>query len=79
MLDGVIFVGRTTDPFDLAFLEELLLSEPDYHRWKIKRPNQSRRKGDYSVAYERIQDNVMYIKIDDDIVRGSISPIQRRY
>lgn len=69
ILDGVIFVERTTNSFDVAFLEELLLSEPDYKRWKIKRPNQNRRKGDYSSAYDRIENNVMYIKIDDDIVQ----------
>lgn len=79
ILDGAIFVERTTDPFDLAFLEELLLSHPDYERWKFKRPNQSRKNGDYSVAYDRIQDNVMYIKIDDDIVRASLCFAARQY
>ena len=68
LLDGVIFVERATDPMDLAFLDHLLDSEPDYQRWKIRRPNQTRRKGDYSAAYEKIEDETMYIKIDDDIV-----------
>ena len=64
MLDGVIIVVRTTKKPDLALLDKMLESEPDYIRWDID-------MGDprgYAAAYDRIQDDILYIKMDDDIV-----------
>ncbi|KOS16920.1 hypothetical protein ESCO_004912 [Escovopsis weberi] len=63
VLDGVIFLERTSKEDDVAFLEKLLASEPAYERWKIDMDGEG-----YASSYDRIQDDTMYIKIDDDIV-----------
>ncbi|KAK5988603.1 hypothetical protein PT974_10089 [Cladobotryum mycophilum] len=63
VLDGVIFLERTGDEADLRFLEKLLASEPAYEKWKIDMDGNG-----YASSYDLIQDDVMYIKMDDDIV-----------
>lgn len=63
MLDGVIFLERTTDPANVALLDKMIASEPDYIRWKVDLS-----KDGYASSYDRIEDGVMYIKMDDDIV-----------
>lgn len=63
ILDGVIFLQRTTDEDDLKFLDKLLESEPDYTKWVI-----DMNEDGFASSYDRIQDDVMYIKMDDDIV-----------
>lgn len=70
LLDGVIWLQRTNNTADLALLDKLIASEPLYERWIVDSidttPNDLR---DYATSYDRIQDDVLYIKIDDDIVR----------
>ncbi|TFB00788.1 hypothetical protein CCMA1212_007443 [Trichoderma ghanense] len=63
ILDGVIFLQRTTDADDLKFLKKLLASEPAYEKWEIDMS-----EGGFASSYDRIQDDVMYVKMDDDIV-----------
>lgn len=62
MLDGVIWVQQTTSPRDLVFLDKLIHSEPDYQRLYADIPLHRH------TGYDHIEDDVMYIKIDDDIV-----------
>ncbi|KAL6789796.1 hypothetical protein J3E68DRAFT_86980 [Trichoderma sp. SZMC 28012] len=63
VLDGVIFVVRTKDAANLALLDKMVASEPAYERMQVDLKS----KG-YTSSYEFIQDDVMYIKMDDDIV-----------
>ena len=63
VLDGVIFLERTKDEADLKFLDKLIKSEPDYESWKIDMGEEG-----FASAYEGIEDDVMYVKMDDDIV-----------
>ncbi|EQK98919.1 hypothetical protein OCS_05368 [Ophiocordyceps sinensis CO18] len=53
---------RTQDPADLALLDKLIASEPDYVRAKVD-PS----KG-FDGAYDQIEDDILYVKMDDDIV-----------
>lgn len=68
VLDGVIFVERTTDEDDLSLLKKLLASEPDYHRWFVDTSQGDGFRNGFGGSYDRIEDDVLYIKIDDDIV-----------
>ncbi|KAI1072315.1 hypothetical protein LB507_003405 [Fusarium sp. FIESC RH6] len=68
LLDGVIFVERTKDPLDLALLEKLIKSEDTYEKWQIDMPDDDNFTNGFANSYDRIEDNVMYVKIDDDIV-----------
>lgn len=68
MLDGVIFVERTKDPQDLALLEKLLESEDIYEKWEVEMPDEDNFSNGFADSYDRVADDVMYVKIDDDIV-----------
>ena len=63
VLDGIIFVVKTEVPEDLAYLEELLASNPSYTA-------QYQHQGgfDYSQMWNSCEKGVMYVKIDDDVV-----------
>jgi hypothetical protein len=63
MLDEVIWVVRTTNPEDLAWLDVLLDTEPAYKKWNVTFADK-----DYRGAYDQVENGTMYIKIDDDIV-----------
>jgi hypothetical protein len=63
MLDEVIFLARTQNEEDLDWLDQLVASEPLYIRQDV-----STYGGEYASSYDLIEDDVMYIKIDDDIV-----------
>jgi hypothetical protein len=63
MLDEVIWVARTTNAADLAWLDLLLKTESSYTRWNV-----TWQGNDYRSAYDRVEDGTMYIKIDDDVV-----------
>lgn len=69
-LDGVVFVERTDDKADLALLDKLIKSEPAYERWHIEMSGQDNFASGFGNSYERIEDDVLYVKMDDDIVRG---------
>jgi hypothetical protein len=63
LLDGVIFLQRTEKEKDIKFLDKLLASEPDYVKWDIDMS-----EGGFASSYDLIQDDVLYVKMDDDIV-----------
>lgn len=65
MLDEVIFLARTEKKADLEWLDELVAAEPGYSRVDVRTYGKS-----YASAYDIVEDDIMYIKIDDDIVRG---------
>lgn len=73
MLDGVIFVERTSDALDLDLLYRLTQSEPAYETWHIEMADDDQFSSGFGNSYDRIEDDVLYIKIDDDIV--SCQPI----
>lgn len=64
----MIFVERTKDLLDLALLEKLIKSEDTYEKWQIDMPDDDNFTNGFANSYDRIEDNVMYVKIDDDIV-----------
>ncbi|KAF5969526.1 hypothetical protein FBULB1_10205 [Fusarium bulbicola] len=68
LLDGVIFVERTKDPHDLALLKKLLESESSYEKWSVEMSDDDNFSSGFGNSYDRVEDHVMYVKIDDDIV-----------
>ena len=64
MLDGVIWLERTTNRADLALLSKLIDGEPDYVRWKVDLDDGE----GYASSYDQVEDDTLYIKMDDDIV-----------
>jgi hypothetical protein len=64
MLDGVIWLERTTNRADLALLSKLIDGEPDYVRWKVDLNDGE----GYASSYDQAEDDTLYIKMDDDIV-----------
>lgn len=68
MLDGVIFVERTKDLHDLALLKKLLESESSYEKWSVEMSGDDNFSSGFGNSYDRVEDHVMYVKIDDDIV-----------
>lgn len=71
ILDEVIWLERTENSHDLAFLDKLIASEPAYSKQKVELTA----GGGYASAYDKIDDDVLYVKIDTDIVRCRISHI----
>ncbi|KAM0501541.1 hypothetical protein ACHAP8_004529 [Fusarium lateritium] len=68
LLDGVIFVERTKDPQDLDLLQKLLESEDMYQKWQVEMSDDDNFSSGFGNSYDRVEDDVMYVKIDDDIV-----------
>ncbi|KAF5025769.1 hypothetical protein F66182_2102 [Fusarium sp. NRRL 66182] len=68
LLDGVIFVERTQDPQDLDLLNKLLESESTYEKWHVEMSDTDNFSSGFGNSYDKVEDNVMYVKIDDDIV-----------
>lgn len=62
-LDEVVFITRTNDLADLLWLDARVAGVPQYRRQMV-----SFEYKDYSGAYDEIEPDVLYIKIDDDIV-----------
>jgi hypothetical protein len=64
MLDGVIFVPRTSIQEDLDYLEELLPTEPAYSRFE---PDDT--YGWFPGMWAAVKEpDTIYVKIDDDVV-----------
>ncbi|KAF2094452.1 hypothetical protein NA57DRAFT_8245, partial [Rhizodiscina lignyota] len=63
MLDEVVFLARTEKEADLEWLDGLVKGEPSYKRVDVRTFGKS-----YASAYDICEDDVMYVKIDDDIV-----------
>lgn len=64
LLDHVIFIARTKNVEDLEYLDEITAEEPLFLRRNI-----AEGKAGYILAWDFVEAGVMYIKIDDDIVR----------
>ena len=67
-LDEVMFAVNTKNKQDLAYLEELLAANPQYKKHKAEK--------DYAMwmgNWETVQRENLYIKIDDDVVRPTLS------
>jgi hypothetical protein len=69
MLDEVIWVIRTNEQPDIDYLEDLITTRPEYTRHFL--PGGEDR--DYKNVYKLCEKGIMYIKIDDDVVRGTIN------
>ncbi len=67
MLDEVIWIIRTGKQSDVNYLEDLIKTQPEYTRHFLSREQRT-----YRNAYKMCKKGVMYIKIDDDVVRSSI-------
>lgn len=63
VLDEVIWLQRTKDNADLAFLDKLMSSETSYSRVDVERI-----EGGFASAYDVIDDEILYVKVDTDIV-----------
>ena len=64
IIEEYIFVVRTEDEEDLAYLEELLVANPKYSA------HHSAGSGfDYSQMWSAVEKGNVYVKIDDDVVR----------
>lgn len=66
MLDSIIWVQHTTNPLDLVFLDKLINSEPDYRRLYAEDLALTR-SPNRATGYDHIENDVTYVKIDDDI------------
>jgi hypothetical protein len=64
-------VERTKDPQDLALLEKLLKSEDTYQRRQVEMADEDNFSNGFANSYDRVEDDVMYVKIDDDIVSST--------
>ncbi|KAJ3483852.1 hypothetical protein NLG97_g7208 [Lecanicillium saksenae] len=64
LIDEVIWLRRTEDEQDVAFLQKLLDSEPRYSKRDVDRTEAS----GFASAYEDMDDDALYVKIDDDVV-----------
>jgi len=63
ILDQVIFVSNTSNPDDLGYLDTLLSRHQEFVKRQVSNPPKS-----FAAQYENLEDDVFYIKIDDDIV-----------
>ncbi|KAL1616260.1 hypothetical protein SLS54_008553 [Diplodia seriata] len=62
-LDEVVFLARTDNEEDLAWLDGLVAREPAYTRKNLQFDGI-----DYTTAYDICENGTMYIKMDDDLV-----------
>jgi hypothetical protein len=69
-LDDVIWIVNTENPDDLSFLDEILSRSPLY---KAHRLTKTVWWPDYSKLWRLVERGTIYVKIDDDIVSGSLS------
>ena len=66
MLDEVIWLARTQEQDAIDWIHDLVKNEPLYTLGEV--PTYG---GEFASSYDLCQDDVMYIKIDDDIVSCS--------
>ena len=62
----MVWLRRTQNIDDLVFLDKLLASEPEYTAWNVSMDNVG-----YANAYDNVEDDVLYVKVDTDIVRAT--------
>ncbi|KAL8717323.1 MAG: hypothetical protein Q9225_005415 [Loekoesia sp. 1 TL-2023] len=68
LLDEVIFLARTDDADDLAFLDQLVNRTAGYSKHEFTKDGDRASKVTYGQIWEVVRRGRMYIKIDDDIV-----------
>ena len=68
LLDEVIFLARTDNQEDLAYLDELVETSAGYSRRNVTENNEHASKVTYGATWDDVERGTMYIKIDDDIV-----------
>jgi hypothetical protein len=69
VLDEVVFLARTKNENHLAWLDQLVETSDAYRRHDLQFSS-----NDFSSAYDICKSGVMYVKIDDDIVRNGTPP-----
>ena len=65
LLEQIIFIAKTSDHEDLAYLDELLASND---KWTAVYHNAE--GFDYSKMWDVAEKGNVYVKIDDDVVSG---------
>ena len=68
LLDEIVFIAKTSDKDDLAYLEELLASNPKYSAQYHNRDG-----FDYSQMWGVCEKGNVYVKIDDDVVSWNLT------
>nr|POE99352.1 hypothetical protein CFP56_52745 [Quercus suber] len=82
-LDAVHFIEHTTNMDDLTYLHNLVKVTPGYEALEVA-PHCREDPHRHDCRYERIwehfatDDDTIYIKMDDDIVRTALNPYQKR-
>ena len=63
VLDEIMFIVKTTNADDLAYLDELIQTSKSYKKQTIDDP-----QGQHGLTWSVVERGVMYVKIDDDVV-----------
>lgn len=66
-LDEVLWVANTENDEDLAYLDEIIASDPERHK-KLVIPGDKLWVYTYYKAWQNLERGKYYVKIDDDIV-----------
>lgn len=74
LLDQVVFLVRTDNVDDLAYLDQLIANTTEYRRHDLM---DRASKVTYGQAWEVVERGTMYIKIDDDIVWRTLDEPRR--
>lgn len=72
LLDEVIFLARTDDVDDLAWLDQLVATSDGYTRHNLTENNENASKVSYGDTWDIVERGTLYVKFDDDIVSTSI-------
>jgi hypothetical protein len=75
-LDEVVFMMNTRRMEDVQWLDELMKDEPSYRKVATEDVN-----GHFDNIWNKhaIDENTMYIKIDDDIVGPALHAIRKKW
>lgn len=65
VIDEYVFIVKTEDKADLAYLEKLLLRNPGRYSKRVT----DNAGFDYSQMWSVVEAGNIYVKIDDDVVR----------
>ncbi|KAI9787045.1 MAG: hypothetical protein M1816_007716 [Peltula sp. TS41687] len=68
VLDEVQFIVKTEDTDDLKWLDKAIAKTPGYTKVTVSTGSVDYKAFDFSNAWESIQRDTLYIKIDDDVV-----------
>ncbi|KAL9043907.1 MAG: hypothetical protein Q9214_002920 [Letrouitia sp. 1 TL-2023] len=68
LLDEVIFLARTDDVDDLAWLDQLVTTSDGYTRHNLTENNENASKVSYGGTWDIVERGTLYVKFDDDIM-----------